>query len=221
MVEGWFVTGTDTGVGKTIAAAGLLRRLAASGRTARGMKPVASGCWRGPEGLRNDDALMLQAASAGAPDYSLINPYAFEPAIAPHLAAAEAGVALNLAVVQRNYRVLAENADVVVVEGAGGWYVPFDASRTMAEVAAQLKLGVILVVALRLGCINHALLTQDAIAARGLSFLGWIANYLEPEVGPQRAVIASLESRLEAPCLGRVPFLEEPAGAWRHLALPS
>lgn len=220
MAEGWFVTGTDTGIGKTVAATGLLRQLVRSGYRAAGMKPIASGCEAGPGGLRNEDALALQSASADAPPYERVNPYAFAPAVAPHLAAAAAGVTLDMEPIRDAYQRLADAYDVVVVEGAGGWHVPLDDRRTLAEIPAALGLGVILVVGLRLGCINHALLTEEAIRHRGLPLLGWIANDPGWETDDHGPVIEALDCRLSAPMLGRIPRLKNPSVAADYLALP-
>ena len=206
-VRGWFITGTDTGVGKTWVAEALLRALAQAGRRASGMKPVASGCRRTPLGLRSDDAERLMAAASVAADYADVNPYAFEPAIAPHTAAARVGIEMRLDVVQRHFERLAACADWIVVEGAGGWYVPFDRARTLSDAARALALPVILVVGVRLGCINHALLTAMAIRAAKLELAGWAANTVDPAFAPPARAesIAALDERLGAPCLAVIP----------------
>lgn len=180
MTHGWFITGTDTGVGKTAVAEALLRALGRAGRRALGMKPVASGSRRTPAGLRNDDAERLQAAGSVAAEYADINPYAFEPAIAPHLAAAQAGVDMQLDVIQQRFGRLAAMADYIVMEGAGGWRVPIDRRYYMSDVARALGLPVVLVVGMRLGCINHALLTAEAIRVDGVRLAGWVANRIDP-----------------------------------------
>lgn len=215
----YFVTGTDTEVGKTVVAAGLLRALAMAGLRTVAMKPVASGCRVAAGGLRNDDALALMAAATEPLAYQDANPYAFEPPIAPHLAAARVGVAIDLGHIHDVYRRLPA-ADAVVVEGAGGWRVPLDGRRTMADIPRRLELAVVLVVGLRLGCINHALLTAEAIAGDGLRLAGWVANEIEP-AGAGDAV-ATLGQWLDAPCLGRVPWLArpEPAAVAEYLILP-
>lgn len=202
-----FVTGTDTGVGKTLVAAALLHRFRARGLRVAGMKPVASGCEHTPAGLRNEDALTLQAESSGAWPYETINPYAYAPAIAPHVAAAEAGVPVDFEVIGSRYRQLAAGSDLVVVEGAGGWLVPLAGSRTIADLAASLGLRVVLVVGLRLGCLNHAFLSAEAIAARGLTLAGWVANTIDPGYERLEANLATLDERLPAPRLGLVPNL--------------
>ncbi len=206
MTQGYFVTGTDTGVGKTLVSVALMRHLQAQGHTVAGMKPVASGCQSTPDGLLNDDALQLQRQASRPAPYRLVNPYAFEPAIAPHLAAEAAGVAIETETIVRHLAELSQGVDRVVVEGVGGWLVPIDASHDMADVAAALRLPVILVVAIRLGCLNHALLSARAIEASPLPFAGWIANRLDPACERQEANIAALRARLPAPCLGELAY---------------
>lgn len=206
-MQNLFVTGTDTGVGKTLVAAALVRRLRERGLRVAGMKPVASGCERTPAGLRNDDALTLQRESSGDWPYEAINPFAYAPAIAPHVAAAEAGVPIDFEQIATRYRFLQASSDRVVVEGAGGWLVPLAGSRTIADLAAHLGLDVVLVVGLRLGCLNHAFLSADAIAARGLRLAGWVANAIDPGFERLDANLATLDERLPAPRLGLVPHL--------------
>jgi len=203
---GLFVTGTDTGVGKTRAAAALCHAFALRGQRVAGMKPVASGCSRTPDGLRNDDALALCAAMNVRAGYAEVNPYAFEPAIAPHIAAAEAGQTIDFDVLDRAYERLAMRSDVVIVEGAGGWLAPLDARRAFADLAARWQLDVILVVGLRLGCLNHALLTQESIERRGLNLRGWVANAIDPQFERLEENVSSLQSRIEAPLLSFWPF---------------
>ncbi len=208
MTAGVFVTGIDTGVGKTLVGTALVRRLAGAGRRVAAMKPVASGCERTRAGLRNADALALAAASNLAVDYDCINPYAFEPAIAPHLAAREAGVVIDPARILAAFRVLSERADAVVVEGVGGWQVPIGDSATMADVARLLDLPVMLVVGIRLGCINHALLTAQAVRAAGLALAGWVACRVDPACERPDENVAAIGERLGAPLLGDIPWLE-------------
>ncbi|HHO67922.1 MAG TPA: dethiobiotin synthase, partial [Gammaproteobacteria bacterium] len=171
------------------------------------MKPVASGCERTRAGLRNADALALAAASNLAADYDCINPYAFEPAIAPHLAAREAGVVIDPARILAAFRALSERADAVVVEGVGGWQVPIGDDATMADVARLLDLPVVLVVGIRLGCINHALLTAQAVRAAGLSLAGWVACRVDPACERPEENVAAIGERLAAPLLGDIPWL--------------
>ena len=201
-----FVTGTDTGVGKTRIATGLCRAFAASGRRVGAMKPIASGCVRTPEGLRNDDALALLGAMTVRGGYSDVNPYAFEPAIAPHIAAQEADIAIDFAVLDRAYERLAMQSDVMVVEGAGGWLAPLDAKRSFADLALHWQLDVVLVVGLRLGCLNHALLTAEAVERRGLRLAGWVGNGIDPDFARREENVSTLKLRLGAACLATFPY---------------
>jgi dethiobiotin synthetase len=201
-----FVTGTDTGVGKTRVAAALCRGLAARGTRVAAMKPVASGCVLTPEGLRNEDALALLAAMNVRARYSDVNPYAFAPAIAPHIAAREAGVEIDFDVLDRAYERLRMQSQTLIVEGAGGWLAPLDSSRAFADLAVHWHTDVVLVVGMRLGCLNHALLTAESIERRGLRLRGWVANSIEPNFERLTENISSLESRISAPCLGIFSF---------------
>jgi dethiobiotin synthetase len=203
----FFVTGTDTGVGKTLVSAALLRRLRESGLTVAGMKPVAAGAIEGPEGPANEDALLLQSESSARHPYAIVNPFLFQPAIAPHIAAAEAGIAIDTDRIAAAHALLSESAQVVIAEGAGGFLVPLDAARSFADLPGLLGMGVILVVGLRLGCLNHAFLTVEAIAARGLALAGWVGNHLDPGYERLEANVDTLRSRIAAPCLGIVPRL--------------
>ena len=207
----FFVTGTDTGVGKTRVAVGLCHAFGATGRRVAGMKPIASGCAVTPQGWRNDDACALRAAATVRACYDDVNPYAFEPAIAPHIAAAEAGRHVEFDVLDAAYRRLAAQSDVLVVEGAGGWLAPLDARRTFADLAVRWQLGVILVVGLRLGCLNHAALTQESIRRHGLVLRGWVANSVDPHFERRAENVAALCTRLEAPCLADLTFAPENA----------
>jgi dethiobiotin synthetase len=207
-VQGIFVTGTDTEVGKTVAAVLLVRALREQGHRVAVMKPIASGCERTVHGLRNDDALALMQAAATDLPYEWINPYAFEPAIAPHIAAAQAGVSIEFDRITDRYQRLARTADYVIVEGAGGWRAPIDARLDMADLAMQLGLDVIVVVGLRLGCLNHAQLTVESIQARHMTCRGWLANTLDPAMPCLQENIASLRARLQPACLGVVPYFE-------------
>lgn len=208
MKRAFFVTGTDTDIGKTTVAAGLLHAARLRGLSTAAAKPVASGCESTPAGLRNGDALALQAECQPPLPYELINPFAFAPPIAPHVAAREAGMALDvpqLATAVR--RVLARGADLTLVEGAGGWRVPLSDSADLADLAVALRMPIILVVGLRLGCLNHALLTAEAIRADGLRLAGWVANEVDPGMARREENLQELNVRLGAPCLGRVPRL--------------
>ncbi|MBB3813574.1 dethiobiotin synthetase [Xanthomonas arboricola] len=199
-----YVTGTDTGIGKTMASTALLHALRAQGRTAVGMKPVASGCENTPQGWRNEDALALQAASAPQPDYATLNPYALPAPLAPELAAADVGVTLALEPIAQAFAQLRAQAEVVVVEGVGGWAAPLSAELDQADLVRALTLPVVLVVGVRLGCINHARLTAAAIAADGLDCIGWIANEIDPQMERIEENIGMLHQRLAMPCWGRI-----------------
>lgn len=223
---GCFVTGTDTDVGKTLIAAALLHKCREQGWRAIGMKPVAAGCVQDEQGVwRNADVIILEAAAGAAnigaaPDD--INPYLFHEAIAPHLAAAHQGVRIDLARILTSFQRLQTQADAIVVEGAGGFLVPLAEGFDSADLAHALNLPVVLTVSMRLGCLNHALLTQEAIAARGLRLAGWVANRVDPAMACFDENLATLQERLRAPLLGVVPFLEspEPANVARQLTLP-
>ncbi|MCL7940834.1 dethiobiotin synthase [Halomonas sp. ATCH28] len=234
-MSAYFVTGTDTDAGKTLVTSGLLALARRRGLTTLGLKPVASGCEATPEGLRNADALALQAQSQPLPDYDAVNPFTFVPAIAPHLAARRAGVTLALDdLVDHARPLLAERRDLTLVEGAGGWRVPLNASEDLSGMAVRLGLPVILVVGLRLGCISHARLTAEAIQADGRHLAGWVGSLVEPglsfdaagDEALYRDNLATLEATLPAPCLGVVPRLATgeanamAAAAADHLRLP-
>jgi len=197
MTRGLFVTGTDTGVGKTFVAAALLRALAAAGVRAVGMKPVAAGIGAG-EAVAADVAALAAADGCAVP-LADRNPYAFAPAIAPHLAARDAGVAIDVAAIAAAHARLAAAADVVVVEGAGGVRVPLGPGRDMLDIARALRLPGLLVVGVRLGCINHALLSADAIGARDLRLAGWVANRIDSGMARADDSVAELAARLAAP----------------------
>jgi len=201
---GMFVTGTDTGVGKTRVAAALLRALVANGWRAVGMKPVAAGVARGA--TRNADVTALLAAGNVAAEPDDVNPHSFGPAIAPHLAAAEAGSAIDLERIAAAYARLAAQADQVVVEGAGGALVPLSARFDMLDIPARLHLPVLLVVGIRLGCLNHAMLAALAINARGLELAGWIANRIDPAMRAADENIGALAERLSAPLVAELPW---------------
>lgn len=208
----FFLAGTDTGVGKTWVATALLRELARSGCRAAGMKPVAAGAEPTPDGLRNEDALALQAAGAVELPYELLNPVCLPQPTSPHLAAAAAGKTIDLAQIRSAYEQICARSDVIVVEGAGGWLAPIgppahagEPGPTMQEVALALGLPVVLVVGLRLGCLNHALLTAAAIRQSGLVFAGWIANPVDPDFRHAERYLGALSERLAAPLLWRAP----------------
>lgn len=208
--NGFFVTGTDTGVGKTLVACSLLRAFAARGYKSVGMKPVASGAVAGGNGLVHDDVERLTVAGNVTAPRERVNPYCFAPPIAPHIAAAEAGVQIDLDHVGRCFDALAERADVVIVEGVGGFRVPLGPGADTAQLAARLALPVVLVVAMRLGCLNHALLTAEAIAGRGLPLAGWVANHLDPQMAAADENVRALETLIAAPLLARIAFAASP-----------
>jgi dethiobiotin synthetase len=204
---GYFVTGTDTGVGKTLVSVSLLQRFAAEGLRAVGMKPVAAGCDLRDGRLVNDDVEALRAGSNFDAPPDLVNPYAFQAPIAPHIAARQVGENIELGRIRECYDALARETDVVVVEGAGGIMVPLNETETMADLAVELRLPLILVVGMRLGCLSHALLTLEAIQHRGLTLAGWVANRIDPHMTFFDANLAALEQRIPAPLLGVIPHL--------------
>lgn len=214
MTDAWFLTGTDTGVGKTLVGAALLHAAGARGLRTLGLKPVASGCEREAGRLSNADARLLMATMSEPLAYEDVNPVALEPAIAPHLAAREAGLELRAAVLADHCRtVLARRPDFAIVEGAGGWRVPLNDAETLADVARGLGLPVILVVGVRLGCINHALLSAEAIRHDGLRLAGWVANGIDPAAARAPGIIATLRARIDAPCLGVIGHRNDPQPA--------
>jgi len=204
-MRGFFVTGTDTGVGKTRVSAGLLKALSKAGHKTVGMKPVASGAEQIADGPRNEDALELQRAASLKRDYSLVNPYCFAPPIAPHIAALDAQVEISLDPIRAAFAELCRDADAVVVEGVGGWQVPLSPSLELPDLAREFGLPVLLVVGLRLGCLNHALLTARAIRADGLELAGWVANAIDPGFQRPEANLATLAAELGTPLLGALP----------------
>ena len=208
----FYVTGTDTGIGKTVASTALLHALRARGLRAVGMKPVASGCSNVGPGWRNDDALALLAASAPPPAYADLNPYALPLPLAPELAAHDAGVAIDLTVLTAAYARLQAQAEMVVVEGVGGWAAPLSSTLDQADLVRALGLPVVLVVGLRLGCLNHAILSARAIAADGCRLVGWIGNAIDPGMDRREDNLRILQARLPAPCWGVLPY-RSPADA--------
>lgn len=205
-MSGVFVTGTDTGVGKTRVAVALIHALREQGLRVAAMKPVSAGS---EPGALNEDVVALMQAANVAADVRDINPYAFAEPIAPHIAAQQAGVRIELAVIAAAYSRLAAAADVVVVEGAGGWRVPLNEREDMADLAQALGLPVVLVVGLRLGCLNHAVLSAESIASRRLPWAGWVGNHIDPAMARQAANLDALRARLPGPCLGVQAFLHQ------------
>jgi dethiobiotin synthetase len=216
----YFITGTDTGVGKTFVTCALLHNLREQGIDAIGMKPIAAGADPTPEGLRNDDIEALRAAS-GIPLLSEdLNCYLLAEPIAPHIAAASEGIDIDLDVIRQRFDQLTELADVVLVEGVGGFIVPLGDDIDTADLAADLDLPLILVVGMRLGCLNHALLTQAAIVARGLTLAGWVANQIDPNMAELDANVEALEERIRAPLLGVIEWQKQPDATRIELELP-
>ena len=215
----FYVTGTDTGIGKTFSSCALLHALRQRGYRAVGMKPVASGCEQTVEGLRNEDATALLAASDPAPAYADLNPYALPLPLAPELAAEAAGVTLSLDPIEAAFARLRAQADTVVVEGVGGWLAPLSATLDQSHLVQALQLPVVMVVGLRLGCLNHARLTAQAIIASGATCIGWIANEVDPQMERIDDNVALLRARLPMPFWGRLPYAPgaDPAQLARHL----
>ena len=208
-MSGFFVTGTDTEIGKTFVSALLVELLVKEDLSVIGMKPIASGAKNIDGVLKNGDALSLIEASNVDVDYKNINPYVFEPAISPHIAAADAGVEIDLENIKNKFLELKNKSDVVVVEGVGGWYAPLSYHCTVADLAETLNLPIILVVGLRLGCLSHALLTAQAIRQSGLPIAGWIANHVEKEFSSAEKNIETLKHFLnDFPFLGSVNYKE-------------
>lgn len=208
--RGYFVSGTDTGVGKTLVACALLRGFARQGWSVIGMKPVAAGTLMTKEGRQHGDVTALVSAGNVRASAALTNPYCFEPAIAPHIAAALAGVQIDLEHIAGAYAELTRSADIVVVEGAGGFAVPLSETENTADLASRLGLPIIMVVGIRLGCLNHALLTAEAIRAHGLRFAGWVANHIDPQMLHAGENVGALRERLQAPLLGSLSYMTAP-----------
>ncbi len=219
MSSAYFLTGTDTEIGKTFITCALLQRAGQEGLTAIGLKPIAAGT--DAAGL-NDDVEAIRAASNVELPRQIINPYCFKPAIAPHIAAAEAGVSIEFGPIRASCDDARQHADLVIVEGVGGFCVPLSPELNTDDLAVELGLPVILVVGMRLGCINHALLTAEAIAARGLKLVGWVANSIDPAMSRFAENLATLQALLPAPLLGVVPFGPQGGakGAVAFLRLP-
>lgn len=207
MSRGVFITGTDTSVGKTLSACGLLRGLSSRGMIVSGYKPVAAGADLIDGRLQNDDATWLARCSSGHLDYDEVNPIVLEPPIAPHIAASAAGLVVDLKRLVDGHQRLAEKCDFVVSEGAGGWLVPLNDELHFSDLAVALGVPVVLVVGLRLGCLNHALLTAESIDHHGARLVGWIANTLEPGMAALEENLETLERSLDAPLIGSVPWL--------------
>lgn len=208
--HGFFVTGTDTEVGKTVVACGLLAALAMSGKKAVGMKPVACGGESRADFIMNEDVEQLIAASNVDANRADVNPYCFAPPIAPHIAARQAGVTIEIDRIERSFDLLARLADAVVVEGVGGFRVPLGPGVDTTQLASRLALPVVLVVGMRLGCLNHALLTADAVRRCGLELAGWVANHVDPGMSVAEDNVQALDERIGAPRIGRISFFRNP-----------
>ncbi|MDD2739419.1 MAG: dethiobiotin synthase [Methylomonas lenta] len=208
MASGFFITGTDTNVGKTWATIALMHALQRQGQKVVGMKPVAAGCEWHQGGWKNQDAMWLQQYASIALDYNQINPYAFEQAVSPHIACGE--IVVNLAVIQKQFQKLQTLSDCTLVEGAGGWLSPLGHALDNAELATALQLPVILVVGMRLGCINHARLSYQAISQAKLDCAGWLAVQLEADMPAFAANLSYIQDSIQAPLLGVLTYLQEP-----------
>ena len=218
----YFITGTDTDCGKTLVTRGLMWLAHHQGIAVAGMKPVASGGIASTHGLHNADALAIQKLCSSETPYHLVNPYCFEPAIAPHIAAEMEGTAIEPGVIEIAREQLAKGSELLFIEGVGGWRVPLGDELDVADLCRFLQLPVILVVGVRLGCINHALLTVDAIRALNVPLAGWVANCVDPQMAVLEENITTLKSRIDAPLLGTVPWLEDATAetAAGYLRLP-
>ncbi len=207
MTRGFFITGTDTGVGKTVATVVIMNTLKQSGYKVAGMKPVASGCSNTDNGLRNDDAQQIQQAASENNPYEWINPYAFVDPIAPHIAAQRESVKIDPEKIIAAYHKLSNQNQVIIVEGAGGWRVPYADNLLTSDLVKRLKLDVILVVGIRLGCINHAILTAESVEQDGLRLTGWIANELCDNYPESEEIIETLNLHISPPMLGHLPWM--------------
>ena len=205
--KGYFITGTDTEIGQTWVTLGLMAALQAQGKKVAGMKPVASGCEITEEGLRNADALQIMQQASAEIDYDVVNPYAFAPPIAPHIAAKQTGTDISLDNIVQAYTVLQSQADCVVAEGIGGWRVPLDDKIFLVDMVKALRLPVILVVGLRLGCINHAILTAEVIQIDKINLIGWVANQVSKDYGNIDETLATLNTHIQAPMLASIPYM--------------
>lgn len=213
-MKSFFITGTDTDVGKTLVARTLLREFSTQGIKCAGYKPVSAGCARTPDGLRNLDAVLLQEAASLPLSYEVVNPFAYEPPIAPHIAASEARQPITLDGLSDGLRKIEQaGAEITVVEGAGGWYLPLDRKHLLSDWVKQENMAVIMVVGAKLGCLNHALLTCAAIRHQGLTLAGWVVNRVDPHMSRYPENLATLKALLPAPFLGEIPFVDQPLEA--------
>ncbi len=208
----YFITGTDTDVGKTLCASALLFKAKSEGKKTLGLKPIAAGCEQTDEGLRNSDALALMAQSTEVIPYEQVNPITLEEAIAPHIAAQRLRKPLSADRVVGFLRgvLMINRADFTLIEGAGGWRLPLNPRETLSDSVKELQLPVIVVIGMKLGCLNHALLTIEAIQRDGLKIAGWIANQVDEHMLAYEENVATLHTLIKAPCLGEVPFMQAP-----------
>lgn len=221
-MQRFFVTGTDTEIGKTRITVGLLEKAGQLGLQSLGIKPVASGSEITKDGLRNEDALAHQKVSTYPCDYAVINPFCFALAIAPHIVAEQENVELTVKSINEALKpALSQTAEFILIEGAGGWHTPLNQQECYSDWVKLVELPVILVVGVKLGAINHALLTQEAIKSSGLRLAGWVANCVDPNMPYQAENIEYLKAHMQAPCLGVIPFLANDASAADYLSLPS
>jgi len=204
----FLITGTDTEIGKTWASLALIHYFKNQGFKVAGMKPVATGCRDTEQGLRNEDAEQLLNLSGLNLLYNLVNPYTFVPPLSPHIAAAQLEQTIRLDKIIQAYQILNAQADIVIVEGIGGWRVPLNDTQSIKDIAQAIELKVILVVGIRLGCINHGLLSAESIVQDGCDLVGWIANIIDPDFSAQSS-IDTLKTRIKAPLLGQLPFLKK------------
>ena len=215
----FFITGTDTDVGKTLIGCGLLVAAANKGLRTLAVKPIAAGADSTPEGLRNQDAVMLMEAMTEKMSYQQVNPVLLEPPIAPHIAAEQVGRRVSVAQLAGLCRgAMMQSADFVLIEGAGGWRVPLNGRELLSGLAVELQAPVVLVVGMKLGCISHALLTADAIKADGLRLAGWVANRIDPDMSCFEENVSTLKALLPAPCLGVVPYLDSDERGFNKVA---
>jgi len=210
VAKGVFITGTDTGIGKTVVSCLLMDALVNEGEGNKviGMKPIASGAEKINGTLKNDDAMELSKHANVDVPYQLINPYCFEPSIAPHIAAQQSNQQIDLSTIETSYDVLSKEADWIIVEGVGGWSVPVNEKETLADIPSRLNLPVVLVVGMKLGCINHALLTAEVVRKSGNNLIGWIANQIDPEMSAYDENLNTLKEMLGCPMLAQIPYLK-------------
>jgi len=211
--QGYFITGTDTEIGKTYASVSLIKHLCSQNLTIAGLKPIASGCEVTERGLRNSDALQLANAANTKLEYKRVNRYAFEPAIAPHIAANLCGISIDMDAIESDLVYAKSKADRVVVEAAGGWLMPLNDQYFISDLALKLALPVIAIVGIRLGCINHALLTLNNIQQSGVEIAGWVANYLDNQTDYANEQVYSIKTRTKIPCIAEIPNKNSPSEA--------